>query len=80
MDECSRCFQSCRFDSSLVDSGREAWQGGLGLRDQTHPLKKSCVCGEEGGGTCVYVRVKKIQEGREVCVKGCVRGRGMCEG
>ena len=28
----------------------------------------------------MYVRVKRIQEGREVCVKGCVRGRGVCEG
>ena len=34
----------------------------------------------EVGGMCVYVRVKRIQEGREVCVKGCVRGRGVCEG
>ena len=34
----------------------------------------------EVGGMCVYVRVKRIQEGREVCVKGCVRVSGVCEG
>ena len=46
-----RYFQSCRFDGGLFDSGREAWQGGIGLRAQILPLKRpSCVCGEEGGG------------------------------
>ena len=68
------CFQSCRFDSGLVDSGEEAWQGRLGLRDQTLPLKKSCVCGEEGGGRrymCVCTCEENPGRERSVC-------KGMC--
>ena len=52
------------FGSGLVDSGGEAWQGGLGLRKRPSP-----VCGEEGGGRR-YVCVCTFEEnpGREMSV------------
>ena len=88
-----RYFQSCRFDGGLFDSGREAWQGGIGLRNQILPLKKSCVCGGqeevggrwrrrvEGGGWRDEARVGRRVKARETDVGVCVcewEGRGVC--
>ena len=78
-----RYFQSCKFASSLVDSGREAWQGRIGLRGQILPLKRpSCVCGEEGEGkrdrrgymcTCEVGRERRLCEC--VCERMCLEER-----